>query len=274
MLSPNQVTRVMSAPPPGAVSITQRAPSPALPAVAASMTTSSFTVKPSISVEKPLALSWSVTGTLTRLMCLRFMSRLYGPSGRRRFSGSDAFAGPRLRHARPPHQRVAARDGRRAASFGRLLPVRGGGHAGELGEPGAEGAQAGEANQVADLGHGQVGRTEQLAGTLHPPPGPVAAGGLAVGRAERPDEVLARVAGPGGQRRDVDLLGVVAVDPVPGPAQHPQRDNIGLLHRLSPASWPVLMNVPVAHRSTRQSRNPAVVRTPDARTASILRQQG
>jgi len=50
MLSPNQVTRVMSAPPPGGVSITQRAPSGAPPAVPASMTTSSFTVKPSISV--------------------------------------------------------------------------------------------------------------------------------------------------------------------------------------------------------------------------------
>src|SRR5207245_540655 len=104
----------------------------------------------------------------------------------------------------------------------------------ELGEPGAEGSQAGEADQVADFGHGQVGRTEQLAGALHPPPGPVPAGGLAVGRAESPDEVLARVAGSGGQRRDVDLLRVVAVDPVPGPPQHPQRSNVGLLHRLSP----------------------------------------
>src|SRR5439155_6556590 len=57
---------------------------------------------------------------------------------------------------------------------------------------------------------------------------------LAVDGAEGPDEVLARVAGPGRQRRDVDLLGVVAVDPVPGPPQHPQRGNVGLLHRLSP----------------------------------------
>src|SRR5689334_25223830 len=167
-------------------------------------------------------------------MCLRFMPRLYGPSVLRRFSGSDAFAGPRLRQAGLPHERVAAGDGRGAASFGRLLPVRGGGHAGELVEPGAEGTQACEADQVADLGHGQVGRTEQLAGALYPAPGPVPAGGLAVDGAEGPDEVLARVAGPGGQRRDADLLGVVAVDPVPGPPQHPQRGNVRLLHRLSP----------------------------------------
>ena len=36
----------------------------------------------------------------------------------------------------------------------------------------------------------------------------------------------------GGQRRNVDLLGVVAVDPVPGQAQHPQRGNVGGLHSL------------------------------------------
>jgi AraC-like DNA-binding protein len=35
----------------------------------------------------------------------------------------------------------------------------------------------------------------------------------------------------GRQRRDVDRVRVVAVDPVPGPAQHPQRGHIGWLHR-------------------------------------------
>jgi len=52
-------------------------------------------------------------------------------------------------------------------------------------------SQAGEADQVTDLGNGQVGRAQQLAGTLDPAPGPVPAGCLAVGLAEGPDEVLA-----------------------------------------------------------------------------------
>src|SRR5579875_58344 len=138
-----------------------------------------------------------------------------------------------LGQAGAPHQHEAARDGGRPAARGGLTPVGGRGHSGDLGEAGAERANAGEADQVADLCHGQVGRTQQLAGALHPPPGPVAARGLAVGGAERPDEVLTRVARSGGKRRYVDPAGVVAVDAVPGAAEHPQRRDVGCLaHRL------------------------------------------
>lgn len=88
-----------------------------------------------------------------------------------------------------PHQREASRNWGRPPSAQSLVAVCGRAHPDQLREAGAERAEAGEAYEVADLGYGEIDRTQELAGTLHAPAAEIAGWCLPVGVAERPDEV-------------------------------------------------------------------------------------
>ena len=76
---------------------------------------------------------------------------------------------------------------------------------------------------MAYLGDGEVGRPEQVLGPLDPPTRDVSGGGSAVRRGEEPLEVVLAHPGHGGERLEVERLGVVAVGMVAGPAQVGER---------------------------------------------------
>src|SRR4051794_34115708 len=72
-----------------------------------------------------------------------------------------------LRGAQAHHEQPAARPpGRAGRGPAPLVGARA--LADQLAEPAAERAETGEADQVADLGHGQVAAPEQVGGPLHP----------------------------------------------------------------------------------------------------------
>src|SRR3954471_20833368 len=85
-----------------------------------------------------------------------------------------------------PHEDEAARDGR---SAGRGTPVLGRRHPHEGAEARGEGADALEPDEETDLGYGQVGRSQQVLGTLDPAPGQILPRSLTVRLGERPREV-------------------------------------------------------------------------------------
>src|SRR5262245_20279072 len=130
--------------------------------------------------------------------------------------------GGRSAQAGAEHEREAARDRCRPAQLRGLPLVFRWRAADKLGEPAAERAQAAEADRHANLGHCEVDRTQQVARALDPAAGPVPPRRLSVCRIERTDELAKRVPGLRGQGSDIELLGEVAVDPVPRAPQRPQ----------------------------------------------------
>jgi hypothetical protein len=121
-------------------------------------------------------------------------------------------------------------------------PVFGRRHADELGERRAEGSQAAEADEVADLGDGQIRRAQQVLGALHAAPGEVCTRRLAVGDAERAGEVVAGEAGRARHGVQVERLGEVPVDQVAGTSQveHRRDDRTAhaLIWRMDPTNGP------------------------------------
>src|SRR5438132_11386221 len=88
-----------------------------------------------------------------------------------------------------PQEDDAARDG---WSAGRGIPILGRRHAHEVAEARAERADALEPDQEADLGDGQVGRSQQVLGALDTAPRQIRPRSLAVGLGERTREVELR----------------------------------------------------------------------------------
>src|SRR5690606_28708480 len=94
-------------------------------------------------------------------------------------------------------------------------------------ERAAERTQAGEADSEGDISHRPAGVPQQVHRPLDPAPLEVPVRRLAEDLPEGADKVRFGDQRDPGQRRDVQRLGVVAVDRVPGP-QHPA---VGLFHR-------------------------------------------
>src|SRR5216683_8398934 len=86
----------------------------------------------------------------------------------------------------------------------------------------AEGADALEPDQEADLGDGQVGRSQQVLGALDAAPGQIRPGSLAVGLGERPREVELGQVRRLRHRVEGEGLGEVAVGEVACPPQRNQ----------------------------------------------------
>src|SRR5215467_8041874 len=87
------------------------------------------------------------------------------------------------------HEPEAARDRSGPAQLRGLPLVFRRRAADKLGETAAERAKTAEADRHANLGHGEVDRTQQVARALDPSPRPVSAWRLSVGRIERTDEL-------------------------------------------------------------------------------------
>src|SRR5215472_3815664 len=128
----------------------------------------------------------------------------------------------RLRRRSHPVLHEAGRDRQydAALTVGRWRPAH------DVAESPAEGAQAAEPDIEADVGHAEVGLTQEEHRALHATALQVAVRRLAKGRSEGADKVCLGGVGYPGEGGDVERLGVGAVDGVTS-AQHPA---VGLLY--------------------------------------------
>jgi hypothetical protein len=135
----------------------------------------------------------------------------------RGFPGLASLGGARqVQHV--AHEQPAAGHVR-AALDRPAVPVGGRRFPGQPGEQRRERAEAAEPDQVADLGHGQVGVAQQVLGPLDPAAAEVPDRGQPVGGLEAPGEVVLRHPGHPGEPVQVKRGRVVLVDVVVGPPQ-------------------------------------------------------
>src|SRR5262249_16837038 len=116
------------------------------------------------------------------------------------------------------HEDVAAGDpGIAVRGVARL--VFGWPGADQLVESGAERAEAGEADQVADLGDGQVRRAQQVLSSLDPPVAEILRRSLTVRGGEATQKVVLRHASFGREDLEIEWFRVVAVHHIQGVSQ-------------------------------------------------------
>src|SRR5215472_13107082 len=116
------------------------------------------------------------------------------------------------------HEDVAAGDpGIAVRGVARL--VFGWPRADQFVESGAERAEAGEADQVADLGDGQVRRAQQVLSSLDPPVAEILRRSLTVRGGEATQKVVLRHASFGREDLEIEWFRVVAVHHIQGVSQ-------------------------------------------------------